>query len=135
MILFFFLEGGAKVQAVPTADGDSGFIIWCLNYEEDCFGGKMEGSRLKYVDHHLRQQRALPLLTLQLLMRVSTCKTQRGSLHNWKVSNVVAICYHSLFLSPPQFLLSPLLLYGGVVNNCSVKKEEITLHRTIWALR
>ena len=28
--------------------------------EEDCFGAKIEGSRLKYVDHHLRQQRAIP---------------------------------------------------------------------------
>ncbi|KAG4382044.1 hypothetical protein GLYMA_15G269850v4 [Glycine max] len=36
-----------------------------------------------------------------------------------------------MFLSPSQFLLSSLLLCGGVVNNCSVKKEGITLHRTI----
>jgi len=42
-------------------------------------------------------------------------------------SSVVAHCYHSLFLSPSQFLLSPLLLCGGVVNNCSVKKEGILL--------
>uniref|UniRef100_A0A5B6ZAN8 Putative BEL1-like homeodomain protein 1 n=1 Tax=Davidia involucrata TaxID=16924 RepID=A0A5B6ZAN8_DAVIN len=27
--------------------------------EEDCLGGKIEGSRLKFVDHQLRQQRAL----------------------------------------------------------------------------
>ncbi|KAG5084011.1 hypothetical protein JHK84_054049 [Glycine max] len=43
--------------------------------EEDCFGGKMEGSRLKYVDHHLRQQRALQQLGM---IQHNAWRPQRG---------------------------------------------------------
>ncbi|KAK7396765.1 hypothetical protein VNO78_17923 [Psophocarpus tetragonolobus] len=42
--------------------------------EED-FGGKMEGSRLKYVDHHLRQQRALQQLGM---IQHNAWRPQRG---------------------------------------------------------
>ncbi|XP_028777558.1 LOW QUALITY PROTEIN: BEL1-like homeodomain protein 1 [Neltuma alba] len=43
--------------------------------EEDCFGTKMEGSRLKYVDHHLRQQRALQQLGM---IQHNAWRPQRG---------------------------------------------------------
>ncbi|CAL0326707.1 unnamed protein product [Lupinus luteus] len=43
--------------------------------EEDYFGGKSEGSRLKYVDHHLRQQRALQQLGL---IQHNAWRPQRG---------------------------------------------------------
>ncbi|KAL2345302.1 hypothetical protein Fmac_006587 [Flemingia macrophylla] len=43
--------------------------------EEDCFGGKIEGSRLKYVDHHLRQQRALQQLGM---IQHNAWRPQRG---------------------------------------------------------
>ncbi|KAJ1384798.1 POX domain [Sesbania bispinosa] len=43
--------------------------------EEDCFGGKIEGSRLKYVDHHLRQQRAIQQLGM---MQHNAWRPQRG---------------------------------------------------------
>ncbi|KAK4272671.1 hypothetical protein QN277_021190 [Acacia crassicarpa] len=43
--------------------------------EEDSFGSKMEGSRLKYVDHHLRQQRALQQLGM---IHHNAWRPQRG---------------------------------------------------------
>lgn len=43
--------------------------------EEDCFGGKIEGSRLKYVDHQLRQQRALQQLGM---IQHNAWRPQRG---------------------------------------------------------
>ncbi|KAK7284779.1 hypothetical protein RJT34_19532 [Clitoria ternatea] len=43
--------------------------------EEECFGGKIEGSRLKYVDHHLRQQRALQQLGM---IQHNAWRPQRG---------------------------------------------------------
>ncbi|TKY53160.1 BEL homeodomain protein 1 [Spatholobus suberectus] len=43
--------------------------------EEDSFGGKMEGSRLKYVDHHLRQQRAIQQLGM---IHHNAWRPQRG---------------------------------------------------------
>ncbi|KAL5545708.1 hypothetical protein UlMin_005395 [Ulmus minor] len=43
--------------------------------EEDCLGGKVEGSRLKYVDHHLRQQRALQQLGM---IQQNAWRPQRG---------------------------------------------------------
>ncbi|KAI4348881.1 hypothetical protein L6164_009547 [Bauhinia variegata] len=43
--------------------------------EEDCIGGKIEGSRLKYVDHHLRQQRALQQLGM---IQHNAWRPQRG---------------------------------------------------------
>ncbi|KAJ7976213.1 BEL1-like homeodomain protein 1 [Quillaja saponaria] len=43
--------------------------------EEDCLGGKVEGSRLKYVDHHLRQQRALQQLGM---IQHNAWRPQRG---------------------------------------------------------
>ncbi|XVE96289.1 hypothetical protein REPUB_Repub02eG0208300 [Reevesia pubescens] len=43
--------------------------------EEDCLGGKIEGSRLKFVDHHLRQQRALQQLGM---IQHSAWRPQRG---------------------------------------------------------
>ncbi|KAJ1379068.1 POX domain [Sesbania bispinosa] len=44
--------------------------------EDDCFGGgKIEGSRLKYVDHHLRQQRALQQLGM---IQHNAWRPQRG---------------------------------------------------------
>ncbi|XP_068658793.1 BEL1-like homeodomain protein 1 [Aristolochia californica] len=43
--------------------------------EEDCLGGKMEGSRLKFVDQHLRQQRALQQLGM---IQHNAWRPQRG---------------------------------------------------------
>ncbi|KDP36113.1 hypothetical protein JCGZ_08757 [Jatropha curcas] len=43
--------------------------------EEDCLGGKLEGSRLKFVDHHLRQQRALQQLGM---IQHNAWRPQRG---------------------------------------------------------
>ncbi|XP_054802761.1 BEL1-like homeodomain protein 1 [Prosopis cineraria] len=43
--------------------------------EEDCFGTKIEGSRLKFVDHHLRQQRALQQLGM---IQQNAWRPQRG---------------------------------------------------------
>ncbi|KAK7345224.1 hypothetical protein VNO77_15809 [Canavalia gladiata] len=43
--------------------------------EEDCFGGKIEGSRLKYVDHQLRQQRAIQQLGM---IHHNAWRPQRG---------------------------------------------------------
>ncbi|KAG4996496.1 hypothetical protein JHK84_027541 [Glycine max] len=43
--------------------------------EEDCFGAKIEGSRLKYVDHHLRQQRAIQQLGM---IHHNAWRPQRG---------------------------------------------------------
>ncbi|KAK7278739.1 hypothetical protein RJT34_23775 [Clitoria ternatea] len=43
--------------------------------EEDCIGGKVEGSRLKYVDHHLRQQRAIHQLGM---IHHNAWRPQRG---------------------------------------------------------
>ena len=43
--------------------------------EEDCLGGKTEGSRLKFVDHHLRQQRALQQLGM---IQHNAWRPQRG---------------------------------------------------------
>ncbi|KAG5063791.1 hypothetical protein JHK85_004974 [Glycine max] len=43
--------------------------------EEDCFGAKIEGSRLKYVDHHLRQQRAIQQLGM---INHNAWRPQRG---------------------------------------------------------
>ncbi|KAG6743974.1 hypothetical protein POTOM_052678 [Populus tomentosa] len=43
--------------------------------EEDCMGGKIEGSRLKFVDHHLRQQRALQQLGM---IQHNAWRPQRG---------------------------------------------------------
>ncbi|KAG5553244.1 hypothetical protein RHGRI_011191 [Rhododendron griersonianum] len=44
--------------------------------EEDCFGGgKSEGSRLKFVDHHIRQQRALQQLGM---IQHNAWRPQRG---------------------------------------------------------
>ncbi|XP_065857725.1 BEL1-like homeodomain protein 1 [Euphorbia lathyris] len=43
--------------------------------EEDCVGGKLEGSRLKFVDHHLRQQRALQQLGM---IQHNAWRPQRG---------------------------------------------------------
>ncbi|QCE05160.1 BEL1-like homeodomain protein 1 [Vigna unguiculata] len=43
--------------------------------EEDCFGAKVEGSRLKYVDHHLRQQRAIQQLGM---IHHNAWRPQRG---------------------------------------------------------
>ncbi|CAJ2672827.1 unnamed protein product [Trifolium pratense] len=43
--------------------------------EDDSFGGKIEGSRLKYVDHHLRQQRAIQQLGM---MHHNAWRPQRG---------------------------------------------------------
>ncbi|XVF07527.1 hypothetical protein REPUB_Repub06bG0146900 [Reevesia pubescens] len=43
--------------------------------EEDCAGGKIEGSRLKFVDHHLRQQRALQQLGM---IQHNAWRPQRG---------------------------------------------------------
>lgn len=43
--------------------------------EEDYLGGKIEGSRLKYVDHHLRQQRALQQLGM---IQHNAWRPQRG---------------------------------------------------------
>jgi hypothetical protein len=43
--------------------------------EEDCLGGKIEGSRLKYVDHQLRQQRTLQQLGM---IQHNAWRPQRG---------------------------------------------------------
>ncbi|XP_055831900.1 BEL1-like homeodomain protein 1 [Solanum dulcamara] len=43
--------------------------------EEEVLGGKIEGSRLKFVDHHLRQQRALQQLGM---MQPNAWRPQRG---------------------------------------------------------
>ncbi|KAK8554057.1 hypothetical protein V6N12_031035 [Hibiscus sabdariffa] len=43
--------------------------------EEDCLGGKTEGSRLKFVDHQLRQQRALQQLGM---IQHNAWRPQRG---------------------------------------------------------
>ncbi|KAF9664870.1 hypothetical protein SADUNF_Sadunf16G0063000 [Salix dunnii] len=43
--------------------------------EEDCLGEKIEGSRLKFVDHHLRQQRALQQLGM---IQQNAWRPQRG---------------------------------------------------------
>lgn len=43
--------------------------------EEDYLGGKIEGSRLKYVDHQLRQQRALQQLGM---IQHNAWRPQRG---------------------------------------------------------
>ncbi|XP_022943984.1 BEL1-like homeodomain protein 1 [Cucurbita moschata] len=43
--------------------------------EEDWLGAKIEGSRLRYVDHHLRQQRALQQLGM---IQHNTWRPQRG---------------------------------------------------------
>ncbi|XP_059627798.1 BEL1-like homeodomain protein 1 [Cornus florida] len=43
--------------------------------EEDCLGGKVEGSRLKFVDHQLRQQRALQQLGM---IQHNAWRPQRG---------------------------------------------------------
>ncbi|XP_061375986.1 BEL1-like homeodomain protein 1 isoform X2 [Gastrolobium bilobum] len=43
--------------------------------EEDCFGGKIEGSRLKYVDNQLRQQRAIQQLGM---IHHNAWRPQRG---------------------------------------------------------
>ncbi|KAF6158969.1 hypothetical protein GIB67_042050 [Kingdonia uniflora] len=43
--------------------------------EEDCIGGKIEGSRLRFVDHQLRQQRALQQLGM---IQHNTWRPQRG---------------------------------------------------------
>ncbi|KAE8691739.1 BEL1-like homeodomain protein 3 [Hibiscus syriacus] len=43
--------------------------------EEDCLGAKVEGSRLRYVDHQLRQQRALQQLGM---VQHSAWRPQRG---------------------------------------------------------
>lgn len=46
-----------------------------LGEEDYCFGSKSEGSRLKYVDHHLRQQRALQQLGM---IQHNAWRPQRG---------------------------------------------------------
>ncbi|XP_057728509.1 BEL1-like homeodomain protein 1 [Arachis stenosperma] len=43
--------------------------------EDDCLGAKVEGSRLRYVDHHLRQQRALQQLGM---IQPNAWRPQRG---------------------------------------------------------
>jgi hypothetical protein len=43
--------------------------------EEDCIGAKVEGSRLRYVDHQLRQQRALQQLGM---VQHNAWRPQRG---------------------------------------------------------
>ena len=43
--------------------------------EEDCLGAKIEGSRLRYVDHQLRQQRALQQLGM---IQHNAWRPQRG---------------------------------------------------------
>lgn len=43
--------------------------------EEDCSGGKVEGSRLRFVDHQLRQQRALQQLGM---IQHNAWRPQRG---------------------------------------------------------
>ncbi|XP_061362473.1 BEL1-like homeodomain protein 1 [Gastrolobium bilobum] len=43
--------------------------------EDDCFGGKIESSRLKYVDHQLRQQRTLQQLGM---IQHNAWRPQRG---------------------------------------------------------
>ncbi|XP_028756773.1 BEL1-like homeodomain protein 1 [Neltuma alba] len=43
--------------------------------EDDCLGAKVEGSRLRFVDHHLRQQRALQQLGM---MQHNAWRPQRG---------------------------------------------------------
>lgn len=43
--------------------------------EEECLGVKIEGSRLRYVDHHLRQQRALQQLGM---IQHNAWRPQRG---------------------------------------------------------
>ncbi|XVF76090.1 hypothetical protein PTKIN_Ptkin13bG0238200 [Pterospermum kingtungense] len=43
--------------------------------EEDCLGGKIEGSKLKFVDHHFRQQRALQQLGM---IQHNAWRPQRG---------------------------------------------------------
>ncbi|KAJ7948065.1 BEL1-like homeodomain protein 1 [Quillaja saponaria] len=43
--------------------------------EDDCIGAKIEGSRLRYVDHHLRQQRALQQLGM---IQHNAWRPQRG---------------------------------------------------------
>ncbi|KAJ1440778.1 POX domain [Sesbania bispinosa] len=43
--------------------------------EDDCLGAKVEGSRLRYVDHHLRQQRALQQLGM---IQHNAWRPQRG---------------------------------------------------------
>lgn len=43
--------------------------------EEDCLGAKVEGSRLKYVDQQLRQQRALQQLGM---LQHNAWRPQRG---------------------------------------------------------
>ncbi|KAL5056313.1 hypothetical protein RYX36_036995, partial [Vicia faba] len=44
--------------------------------EDDCLGVKLEGSRLRYVDHHLRQQRALQ--QLGMIQNNNAWRPQRG---------------------------------------------------------
>ncbi|KAE8682463.1 BEL1-like homeodomain protein 10 [Hibiscus syriacus] len=44
--------------------------------EEDCLGAKIEGSRLRYVDHQLRQQRALQ--QLGMIQHNNAWRPQRG---------------------------------------------------------
>nr|XP_016511352.1 PREDICTED: BEL1-like homeodomain protein 1 [Nicotiana tabacum] len=46
-----------------------------LGEEDQSLGGKIEGSRLKFVDHHLRQQRALQQLGM---MQPNAWRPQRG---------------------------------------------------------
>ncbi|CAJ2654769.1 unnamed protein product [Trifolium pratense] len=43
--------------------------------EDDCLGVKLEGSRLRFVDHHLRQQRALQQLGM---IQTNAWRPQRG---------------------------------------------------------
>ncbi|XP_030456118.1 BEL1-like homeodomain protein 1 [Syzygium oleosum] len=44
--------------------------------EDDCMGAKMEGSKLRYVDHHFQQQRALH--QLGMIHQNNTWRPQRG---------------------------------------------------------
>lgn len=44
--------------------------------EDDCMGVKMEGSKLRYVDHHFQQQRALH--QLGMIHQNNTWRPQRG---------------------------------------------------------
>ncbi|KAF4346978.1 hypothetical protein G4B88_002192, partial [Cannabis sativa] len=46
--------------------------------EEECLGVKIEGSRLRFVDHHLRQQRALQQLGMMPQHNNNAWRPQRG---------------------------------------------------------
>ncbi|RVW31742.1 BEL1-like homeodomain protein 1 [Vitis vinifera] len=80
LVVAYELEGGAKTiskQFRCLKDAISAQIKATSSSlgEEDCSGGKVEGSRLRFVDHQLRQQRALQQLGM---IQHNAWRPQRG---------------------------------------------------------